>query len=130
MCALLFSPHTQSFVKQFDAVQVCDGSVHSVFISHLDQGRSRDTLHELHLLDVSVQTEEVEDAAAVHLGRMKVAHHGNRAAGLTAVGGRLWHRVGHQVWSLRRRQLIPAVTRGGQQRTVWTYESTHTHNPA
>lgn len=41
-------------------------------------GRSAGTTH---LLYVAVKTEEVEDAAAVHLGGMEAAHHGNRAGG-------------------------------------------------
>lgn len=65
------------FAEHLDAVEVSNGSVHSVLISHLHQRRARDALHELHLLHVAVQTEEVEDAAAVHLGGMEAAHHGD-----------------------------------------------------
>lgn len=31
----------------------------------------------MYLLDVSIEAEEVEDAGAVHLGRMKAADHGH-----------------------------------------------------
>lgn len=33
-----------------------------------------------HLLDIAVETEEVENTAAVHLNRMETAHHGDRAS--------------------------------------------------
>lgn len=65
--------------EQPDAVEVSDGSIHGVFIPHLHQRRPRNALHELHLLHVAVETEEVEYATAVHLGGVEAAHHGNRA---------------------------------------------------
>lgn len=38
-----------------------------------------------YLLNVAIQTKEVEDAGAVHLGWVEAAHHGNRAGGVTRV---------------------------------------------
>ena len=43
------SPDVEPLAEHLDAVEVCDGSVHSVLISHLYQCGARDTLHKLHL---------------------------------------------------------------------------------
>lgn len=40
-----------------------------------------------HLLNVSIQAEEVEDAGAVHLGWMKATDHGHGAGGVASVRG-------------------------------------------
>lgn len=50
VCVLIyFSPDIESLAKHLDAVQVCDGSVHSILISHLNQCCARNTLHKLYL---------------------------------------------------------------------------------
>lgn len=74
---LLGHADVEFLAEHLDAVEVSHGSVHGVLVSHLHQRRAGNTLHELHLLHVAVQTEEVEDAAAVHLGGMEAAHHGD-----------------------------------------------------
>lgn len=38
-----------------------------------------------YLLNVSIEAEEVENAGAVHLGRVEATHHGNRAGDLARV---------------------------------------------
>lgn len=43
------SPDVEPLAEHLDAVEVCDGSVHSILISHLYQCGARDTLHKLHL---------------------------------------------------------------------------------
>lgn len=54
-----------------------------------------------YLFYVTVETEEVEDAGAVHLGWMEAAHHGYGAGGVARVGrGRLGQRVGNHVWDI------------------------------
>lgn len=50
VCVLIyFSPDIESFAKHLDAVEVCDGSVHCILISHLNECCSRNALHELNL---------------------------------------------------------------------------------
>lgn len=44
-----FSPNVESLAKHLDAVEVCNGSIHSILISHLNQCCTRNTLHKLHL---------------------------------------------------------------------------------
>lgn len=46
---IYFSPDIESLAEHLDAVEVCDGSVHSILISHLNQSCARHTLHELYL---------------------------------------------------------------------------------
>ena len=53
VCALMSSPNIESLAKHLDAVEVCDGSVHSIFISHLNQCCTRNTLHKFHLQPVN-----------------------------------------------------------------------------
>lgn len=85
---LLGHTNVEFLAEHLDAVEVSHSSVHSVFISHLHQRRAGNALHELHLLHVAVETEEIEDAAAVHLDGMQAAHHGNGAgSGMAQEGG-------------------------------------------
>ncbi len=43
------SPHIQSLSKKKVVVEVSDGTVHCIAVSHFHHGRPRLTLHELHL---------------------------------------------------------------------------------
>lgn len=96
----------------------------------LEKKRKREikaTPHTTHthtyLLNVAIQTKEVEDAGAVHLGWVEAAHHGNRAGGVTRVwGGRLGQRVGHHVWDVDGGELVSAVAGQRQQGAGWTWE--------
>lgn len=75
------------------------------------------------LLHVAVQTEEVEDAAAVHLGWMEAAHHGDRAGAQNGGGGGLcggeglWEQrwVGDHLLSRLVAPPVPAVCRERQK---------------
>ena len=43
------SPHIEPLSKQEVVVEVSDGAVHCIAVSHLHHGSARLTLHELHL---------------------------------------------------------------------------------
>ncbi len=81
----------------------------------------------LYLLDVSVETEEVEDAGAVHLGGMQAAHHGNGAGGVAHVGGGLGQRIRHHLRDIMRAALEAVITGQRQQGAVRACTHTHTH---
>lgn len=72
----------------------------------------------LYLLNVPVQTEEVEDAGAVHLGGMQAAHHGNRAGGVAHVGGGLRQRIRHDLRHVMRAALEAVIAGQRQQGAV------------
>lgn len=84
---LLGYTDVESLSKDLDAVEVCDGSVHSILISHLNQCCTRNALHELNLLNIAIEAKEVEDSSAIHLGWMEATNHGNRAGGMARIGG-------------------------------------------
>lgn len=50
------SPHVHSLCEQEVVVEVSDGAVHRVAVSHLHHGRSGLTLHELHLQETTGRT--------------------------------------------------------------------------
>ncbi len=78
-----------------------------------------------HLFHIAVETKKVEDVAAVHLGRMEAAHHGNWAGGPAAQEGggsrglRKEQRVGDLVLHLPTAPSVSAVSRQRQQGAVW-----------
>lgn len=91
---------------------------------------TRDT----HLVHVAVKTDEIEDAAAVHLGGMEAAHHGNRAGGSVGQeggggggGGHLREEHWVRYWSVQlpTNPPVPAVGRQRQQGAVWACTQTH-----
>ena len=77
------------------------------------------------LFNVTIETEEIEDASAVHLCGMQPAHHGDRAGVVVDVGRALGQRVGHHLWDVVGGVvLVPAVARQRQQGAVWAWRNT------
>lgn len=104
------SPDVYLLSKQIGVVQVGDGAVHRVAVSHFHHGGSRFTFHELHLwenirpldqtplrdqhrrrlpdadpLHVAIETEDVEDAVCVHLLGVQAVQHDHRRLCVAAV---------------------------------------------
>lgn len=49
------SPHIQSLSKEKVVVEVSDGAIHCIAVSHFHHGCPRLTLHELHLWNVTAK---------------------------------------------------------------------------
>jgi len=79
------SPDVELLAEQEVVVEVSDGTVDGVAVSHLHHGRPGLTLHELHPLHVAIETEDVEDPVGVHLRRLQAVHHDNGGVGVGAV---------------------------------------------
>lgn len=63
----------------------CCGTTVITLLCFYNKHETAKAVKDTHLLNVAIEAEEVEDAGAVHLGRMEATHHGNRAGGMARI---------------------------------------------